>query len=166
MKLPMAVATPMLAAFIAFVALGTALPAAAADNKPREATFGKGKASGPLLTPAQLRECLATQDRLRGRSAETTREQSTLAARKADIERLGAELKGQMATLDRTSADAVAAYNAQVQARDKMIDEYQDSVPAFNTQVEALKSEQASFAKACENRRYDENDEIAIRKGK
>lgn len=155
----------MAAVVLAGAGLGIAMPGGAAD-KPREASFGKGKASGPLLTPAQLRDCLTRQERLRAGTDETTREQTTLTANKAEIDRLGLALKEQMATLDRRSVDAVAAYNAQVEARDKMIDEYQEAVPAFNLKVESLKAEQAGFTKACENRRYDENDEIAIRKGK
>ena len=39
-------------------------------------------------------------------------------------------------------------------------------MPAFNTEVEALKADRAVHAKTCENKRYDENDEIMIRKGK
>ena len=75
-------------------------------------------------------------------------------------------MKEQLATLDRTSADAVAAYNAQAAARDKMIDQYQEGVPLHNTEVEALKADRAAHAKACENKRYDEADEMMIRKGK
>src|SRR5450755_1188996 len=96
----------MAAAVVAGVGLGVALPGGAAD-KPREASFGKGKPSGPLLTPAQLRDCLARQARLRAGTDETIREQTTLTANKAEIERLGPVLKEQMAALDRRSAEAV-----------------------------------------------------------
>ena len=150
----------LLAGALGFPTLGVAA------DKPREGSFGKGKPSGPLLTPAQLRSCLEQQGRLRSNVDETTKQQATLDANKAEIERLEAALKEELATLDRTSADAVAAYNAQVGKRDKAVDEYRDAVPAFNSRVEALKAEQAAFAKACEGRRYDESDEISIRKGK
>ena len=135
----------------------------AADNKPRET---KPAPTPLLLSPAQLRECLAQQQALRGRSDETERKQAALTASKAEIDRLGTTLKQQLDTLDRTSADAIAAYNAQAAARDKMIDQYQEGVPAYNTEVETLKADRAAYAKACENKRYDENDEIMIRKGK
>jgi hypothetical protein len=152
-------------AAVATLALPTAAPAA---GPAREAPPAKAKApAGPLLlTPAQLRECLDRQQRLRASSDQSVKEQADLKASKAEIDRLGVVLKEQLETLDRTSADAVAAYNAQVDARDKLIDTYQESVPAFNTKVEALKAEQAAYSKACENRRYDEADEISIRKGK
>ena len=47
-----------------------------------------------------------------------------------------------------------------------MIDQYQEGVPAHNSEVEALKADRAAHAKACENKRYDEADEIMLRKGK
>jgi len=117
------------------------------------------------LKPAELRDCLARQDRIHGATQETARQQAKLQADRSEIDRLGAELKEQMEALDRKNADAVAAYNAQVATRDKLIDSYQDAVPAFNTKVEALKAEQAAFSRACEGRRYDEDDAAAIRKG-
>jgi hypothetical protein len=157
---------PHLPATLLFlVACVLALPGHAAD-KPRQSSFGTAKPGGPLLSRAQLRDCLARQNRLHGRPDEMARRQAALNADKAEIERLGSVLKEQATALDRTSADAVGAYNEQVRARDKLIDDYQGAVPAFNTEVEALKSEQAAFASACQNRRYDENDELAIRKGK
>ena len=138
----------------------------AADNKARDAKPAAAKPAPLLLSPAQLRECLAQQQSLRGRADASERKQAALTASKAEIDRLGTTLKAQLDTLDRTSADAVAAYNAQVATRDKLIDEYQEGVPAFNTEVEALKADRAAYAKTCENKRYDENDEITIRKGK
>jgi hypothetical protein len=148
-----------------FAACALALPVHAAD-KPRSSSFGNAKPSSPLLTRAQLRDCLGRQDRLRGRPEEMARRQAALEADRAEIERLGSALKEQAAALDRTSADAVGAYNEQVRARDKLIEDYQGAVPTFNTEAEALKSEQDAFASTCQNRRYDENDELAIRKGK
>ncbi|MEO7338844.1 MAG: hypothetical protein ABIV63_19905 [Caldimonas sp.] len=139
---------------------------ARAADKPRESSFGKVKPGARVLTPVELRECLSQQDKLHAGTDEMTRQQATLTANKAEIDRLGIGLKEQSATLDRTSADAVAAYNVQAQSRDKMIDEYQDGVSAFNAKVEALKTDQAVFAKGCENRRYDEADEMSIRKTK
>ena len=142
-----------------------AVPACAAD-KPREGSFGKARAGSPLLNRNELRSCLSQQDRVRAKTDELAQRQVRLNASKADLERLGASLKEEIATLDRTNAEAVAAYNGKVEARDKMIDEYQDGVPQYNAQVEALKTEQAAFAAACGNRRYDEGEELLIRQGK
>jgi hypothetical protein len=137
-----------------------------AADKPREGSFGSPRANSPLLTRAQLRDCLGQQDRVRSASQALAAEQARLGASKTELERLGATLKEELVTLDRTNAEAVAAYNAQVEKRDKMIDDYQDGVPAYNAKVEALKTDQAAFATACGNRRYDESEEALIRQGK
>ena len=154
---------PQAAAWL--VAAACLLAAQGAPAQKREGTFGKGRPGGALLKPAELRDCLARQDRIHAATQETTQQQTKLQADRTEIDRLAASLKEQMEVLDRKNADAVAAYNAQVETRDKLIDSYQDAVPAFNAKVEALKAEQAAFARACEGRRYDEDDAAAIRKG-
>ena len=148
------------------VFLGLAFSTAQAADPPKESSFGKGKAGGPLLTRAELRDCMARQERVRSQSADTVKAQADLDKEKTEVTRLGAALKEQLAALDKTSADAVAAYNEQALAFDKRVDAYNAATPAFNTQVESLKNEREAFAKGCENRRFDEKDEIAIQKDK
>jgi hypothetical protein len=139
-----------------------ALPAHA-----QQGSFGvKSKAGGPLLSREQLRECMALDQRVRTLGDETVKAQAELDKEKAEIARIGAGLKEQLAALDRTSADAVAAYNEQAQAFDKRVDAYNAASAPFNAKADTLKSEREAFAKGCENRRYDEKDEIAIRNGK
>ena len=135
----------------------------AADKK--EASFGKG-GTGAYLTRDQLRTCLAHQDRVRQQNDDAVKEQAALTAMKADIARSGDELKAKLDTLDRTDLDAVTAYNDRASARDKQIDDFQARADAFNARVEANKAERDAFGKACDNRRYFEEDEIAIRKEK
>ena len=142
-------------------------PAHAADPPPRQGSFGvKSKAGGPLLSRAQLRECMAVDERVRSLADESARLQAQLDQEKAEVTRAGAALKAQLEAIDRTSADAVNAYNEQAQAFDKRVDAYNAATPAFNAKVEALQRERATFTKDCENRRFDEKDEIAIRNGK
>ena len=140
--------------------------AAAAQAADKPASFGKGKATGPLLSRAQLRECLAQQGRLQTLSADAAKLQAGMAADEAEIKRLDAAHKEKFASLDRTSAEAVVAYNAESQQLDKLIDVYNAGTPAFNAKVDALQAERASFAKDCDNRNYDEKDELAIKNGK
>jgi hypothetical protein len=141
--------------------------AQAADPPPQERSFGvKSKAGGPLLTRAELRECMARDGRVRAQGDETIKLQARMDQEKAEVTRLGAALKERLDALDRTSADAVNAYNEQALAFDKRVDAYNAGTPAFNAKVDALKSEREAFAKNCENRRFDEKDEIAIRNGK
>ena len=129
-------------------------------------SYPKGKGSGPLLTRDELRQCMALHDRTRAQRDEITRLQQQIAQDKDEIARRGDELKEQTTWLDRYSEPAVAQYNEQAQARDKMIDAYETRVAAHNAQAEALKTDSAAFTKNCGNRRYDEKDELAIQKGK
>ena len=151
----------------AVLLIAVALPLAHAADPPKQGSFGvKSKAGGPLLTRAELRDCMARQERVRAQGDATVKAQAEFEAEKAEVTRLGAALKEQLAALDRTSAEAVAAYNEQAQAFDKRVDDYNAATPAFNAKVDALKNEREAFAKRCENRRFDELDEIAIKNGK
>jgi hypothetical protein len=143
-----------------------ALTSALAAEPARTGSFGKGKPGGALLTRAELRECLAVQERVRTLTAETIAAQAALDKEKAEIAQRGEQLKDKLAALDRTSAEAVDDYNAQAQAHAQRIDAYNARTPGYNAKVEALQGVRATFAKSCENRDFDEKDEIAIRKGR
>ena len=137
-----------------------------ADPPKKDAAFGTGKASGPLLTREQLRACLAQQAHMKQQEDESRKRQAELVEVKAEIARSGDALKAKLESMDRTNAEAVAAYNAEAAARDKQIDDYEAGVAEFNARVETQQAERDAFAKGCDNRRYFEEDEIAIRKGK
>ena len=146
-------------------ALLIAITSHAAD-KPKEAAFGGGKGSGAFLTKNQLRDCMAQQVKVKQTNADMVAQQEKLNADKAEIAKTGESLKADLEGIDRTSAEAVDAYNERAVARDKKIDEYQQQVDQFNSRVDTVRTEREAFSKACENRRYLEDDEIAIRKGK
>ena len=157
--------------FASCVALLLALAALHADaqapDKPRTGTLGagKGKPHGPLLTRAELRECLNLQVRLRGAADDVVAMQAALDKEKSEVAQRGAALKEELAALDRTSAPAVDAYNESVREHEKRVDAYNAKTPAFNAKVVAMQEQRAAFSKGCENRDFDEKDEIAIRKG-
>jgi hypothetical protein len=160
---PRPIRRPLPAAFAALLVVA-AFGAPIALAQKRQGTFGKAPPGSSLLRGAELRECLQRQTRIHAATEETTRQQAQLRADRTEIDRLGSVLKEQAETLDRKASEAVGAYNAQVQTRDELIDRYQNSVPAFNAKVEALKADQEAFAKACEGRRYDEDEAAAIKK--
>jgi hypothetical protein len=138
---------------------------AQAADPPKADSVGKGKAGGPLLTRAELRDCMAQKDRVRTQGEEVLKLVESMDKEKAEIKSLGGSLKERLAALDRTDAAAVDAYNLQAQDLDKRVAAYNAGTPAFNAKADALKSEREAYAKACENRRFDERDEIAIKKG-
>jgi len=137
-----------------------------AADKSKEATFGGGKGGGAFLTKNQLRDCMTQQVKVKQTNADMLAQQEKLNADKAEIAKTGETLKADLEAIDRTSADAVNAYNERAVARDKKIDEYQQQVDQFNSRVDTVRTEREAFSKACENRRYFEDDETAIRKGK
>lgn len=153
---PVARAVPARLALL-FVALLAVAGDAGAAEKTRKDAAAKPSGSA-LLTPAQLRECVDQKERLHSQTDDALRDKAAIETDKAEITRSGTSLGEQSATLDKTSAEAVDAYNAQVDARDKLIDSYQARVTAYNLKAEAVKATKEGYEKSCENRRYDERD--------
>jgi hypothetical protein len=138
-----------------------ALPAQAFD-----AAKSAAKGKPLLLSREELRACMASQSRLHQQREETTQLQSLLAIEKDELTRSGTELNDQLAALDRTNLKAVEKYVEAHNAREKRIDAYEARAGAYNAKVEAMNTEQDAYARTCENRRFDETDELVIRKGK
>jgi hypothetical protein len=138
-------------AFVYVLLLATGV-AGAAD------TATKSSGSAPILTPAQLKDCVNQKAKLRAMVDNALKDKASVDADQAEIERLGTELGGQVATLDRTSAEAVTAYNDKVLARNKMIESHEAKIAAYNSEAEAVQAGRSTYAKSCENRRYDERD--------
>jgi hypothetical protein len=112
----------------------------------------------PLLTPAQLRECVTQKEKLGKDTDAVVKAKGELNAAKAEIDSTGAALDAEGTTLDRTSADAVNAYNARVIERNGRIDAYQARANAYNSDAEAVLAAKDAYEKACANRRFDERD--------
>lgn len=158
----------MIRSTVLLLALSAALaPSAhAASDKLRIGIFGSGKGAGPLMTRAELRECLAIEARVVEGSQSALREREQLEKDKAELIRQGEVLKSEFAALDQNSMEALQAHRAKELARDKAIDEFDARSNAFNTRVGALEGDRAAFKQRCDNRRFDQADEAAIRKGK
>jgi hypothetical protein len=139
-------------ALIAFAFLSAA--AHAADKK----AASPAPAKTPLLTMAQLRECVAQKDKLGKDTDAAVKAKAEVAALKADIDSSGAALAEQANALDRTSEEAVSAYNAKIIERNARVDEYQVKANAYNAQAEAVLALKESYEKSCADRRYDDRD--------
>jgi len=138
--------------------------AKSADAKPKEGSLGKG--TGELLTIDQLRRCLADQDRNKQETADLAQAQRAIEKDRADIERLGAELEADKATLDLTNEAAVNAYNERARARTRMIEAFKAAAPGFNARVDKLAADKQAFTTDCADKRYFEEDYNAILAGK
>ena len=151
--------------FLALSLFG-ASTAFAADAPKKESSFGSGKAGGGVLSREALRACLAQQAQVAKTDAALPAEKATLGELHAGFVRGGDTLKADGEALDRSNAEAVTAYNTQLQARDQQIDAYQARVTAYNARVEAAKAEREAFVKVCGGRSFYEEDEAAIKRGK
>jgi len=153
---------PVVTAFL-FAAL--LLPTAhGADKKATEPAPPPPKT--PLMTQAQLRDCLAQKDKLTKDTEAAVKSKAALAAQRAEIDSTGKALEEEAATLDRTSEDAVVAYNAKVIERKGKVDAYRAKAEAYNTEVESVITTKEAYEKACVDRRYDERDLNDLQKKK
>ncbi len=141
-------------------------PPSAKAAKAREGSLGGGTASGPMLTKDELRQCLTEQDRLKNETSEVVATQKKLAKDRAEIERVSAELDADRPKVDVSNKDAVDAFNVRLQAKGKMVADYQTAGQTFNQRVDKLDADDKSFTKDCKDRRYFEDEYDAIKAGK
>ena len=133
-----------------------------ADKKPAPPTPAKSA----LLTPEQLRDCVAQKDKLARDTDAAMKTKAEVAAQKAEIDSAGKALAEEATTLDRTSEDAVNAYNAKVLARNDKVDAYRAKAEAYNVAADGVIAGKDAYDKACVNRRYDERDLSDLQKKK
>ena len=136
----------------------------AADKKETQTDTGKPRPK--FMTRDELRSCMSQKQQLADQNTDALKERAALTETKDALAKSADELKQGLETLDRTNLEAVNAFNEKAQARDKEIDAYQARAEAFNNRVTANKAGSDAYQGACENRRYLEEDEIAIKKGK
>ncbi len=145
----------------------TALLAAGAhgaDKKPAPPAASPAKT--PLLTPEQLRDCVAQKEKVTKETDAAVKSKAAVAAQKAEIDSTGKALEDEAATLDRTSEDAVAAFNAKVIERNGKVDAYRARAEAYNVEAENVLAAKDAYEKACANRRFDDRDLNDLQKKK
>lgn len=138
---------------VAFASLLCAGDAQAVDK-----AAGASAKPGSLLTLSQLRDCVGRKERLQAQAESALKSKDEIGADKTEIERSGDALKEQLAGVDRTSGEAVEAYNVKVQAHDKAVAAFESKVAAYNKLADGVKASKDAYAAACDNRRYDERD--------
>ena len=126
----------------------------------------KAKPRPLIMERSELRASMASKDRMQQQRDAIDRLQNELQAEKGELQKSGDELKEQLAALDRSNVEAVQKHVDTNNAREKRIDAYEARAAEYNAKVDTLKSEKDRYAQDCENRRFDEKDEIAIKKGK
>jgi hypothetical protein len=144
-------------------ALLAGLACAAAAQVPDKSRPGAAAKGGPrdanrILTPAQLRTCVNQKEALQRQTQTALAAKAQVDAERADLERLESELAVEIGTVDRTSGEAVNAFNAKVGRRDQLLEANRARMTAFNAQAQDVQAAKSAYEKSCENRRYDERD--------
>ena len=124
----------------------------------------RGKAFAERLARWSERVKAFTEAGRTGSTAE--RERDALNAEREDLEKERTALDAVRARLQAARQEAVQAYNVKVNALDARGAEWKKRETAYNDAGTALDGERQSWVASCGNRRYREEDEIAIRSGK
>jgi hypothetical protein len=140
-------------------------PTLAAAQTPAGNSKSKG-AGDRILTRDELRACFKQRDDLKVQRDALDRERSKLDAERADLVKEGATLKEVFDALDRTSQEAVDDYNAKAKLRDAGVDAWNVRNGAAKERDKAFEETHSGWRKNCNERRYREEDEAALRKGK
>ncbi len=149
---------------ICCIALGAADVAQAADAKPAAAT--RTKVASAVMSKEELGKCLDQKESVRSESEGLDKERASLATATAALEKRSTDLSDRLALLDRTSASAVDAHNAEVAERETAVDALKARIDAFNSRTVVVREHQQAFEKSCGNKLYEVRDENAIRKAK
>jgi hypothetical protein len=140
-------------------------PMTATAQTPAGSSKSKG-AGDRILTRDELRACFKQRDGLKAQRDGLDRERSKLDAERADLVKEGAALKEVLDALDRTSQEAVDNYNAKATQRDAAVDAWNVRSADAKDRDKAYEETQSAWRKNCNERRYREEDEAALRKGK
>ena len=150
----------------AAAALAQAQPARIVTPGDRIGTLGSGQSGGRLLTREELRTCMATQARHKSEREALVQREKALDKEKPDIVAESDAIKAARESLDRTSEEAIRAFNQRVLDSDARIDDYNKRNAALVADATAWQAAFDQWKTQCGDRRYREDDEIAIRRGK
>ena len=105
--------------------------------------------SGPIMKGALLRRCRTLDDEIHQLDTRLEVLQSTMSVYSRAIDRAGAELDAQHATLDTTDGDAVASYNRQVESQRADIAKHDALLPEHNELVARQNPRVNEFNEKC-----------------
>ncbi len=158
----------MRAALLMAAVCGASAAMAQATVSPGDGTsaLGSGKRGGKLLTREELRACMATQAKLKRDREALGQREKPLDREKAEIVAEGESIKAARETLDRTSEEAIQAFNQRVLDNDARVDDYNKRNAALKADATAWQAASDQWKTQCGDRRYREDDEIAIKRDK
>jgi chromosome segregation ATPase len=98
--------------------------------------------------------------------AKAERERTEINKDRAELETQQKALEAEKTKLSSDSEVAVRNYNTKAQALEARVTDWNTRNEAWNKDSKGLQGERSEWVTSCSDRRYREDDEIAIRKGK
>jgi hypothetical protein len=123
-------------------------------NRPGPALETFKNHSGPTLTGAALRRCVALDSELRALAGQLKQETQNLEVAEHYFKRLGEDLDHDETTLDHTDGDAVDRYNDRVRQHERLVEDYNARLPANTALVMKHNELVDRFNGACTGRAY------------
>lgn len=158
-------ARALLAAAVASCPVALIWPLAASAQSPAGKGLLKGL-SDSILTKDELRACFKRRDELDSLQNELGRERGKLELERVDLVNEGNALKEFFDALDRTSQESVDSYNARAKVRDAGVDSWNARNRVAKEREASHRDLESGWQKSCNERRYREDDEAALRKEK
>jgi hypothetical protein len=109
---------------------------------------------------------LAELQKQRDKRDEAQRERETLENERQELLKEEDALKAQAKALNQGNADAVAAFNARAAEHDRKVQAWNERNRAAVERAQTWQDENSRWSADCADRRYNEDDEIAIKRGK
>ena len=156
---------PLYGAAVGALALALATSGALAQ-KTAEKSLGSGKSTGRVLTRDELRACMAQQADQRIKRESIVQGSQELDKEEAGIKAETDAINAARQTLDRTSQEAIDGFNKRLLANEERIDAYNKRRAQLAADGNAWQGVQNEWTANCGDRRYREDDEIAIKRGK
>ncbi|MEE4383165.1 MAG: hypothetical protein V2J02_14285 [Pseudomonadales bacterium] len=149
--------------FIAALALGIAPPSMAKRRFRVGGGLRRGhRPIGHVLTRAQLRECVAMEERIETMQSTIDSQKTELDGAERDLETLGTRLDREAIALDRYSQESVDRYNALVERHRQQIDAFNARVNEYNRLVDDGAPLIDRYNSSCAERAYYEDDLAAV----
>ena len=165
---------PLQAAAVATLALALATTGALAQSQSKshsksasaEKSLGSGKSTGRVLTRDELRACMARQADQHTKREAIVKSTAELDKEEAGIHAEAEAIKEAREALDRTSQEAIDGFNKRLLANDERIDAFNKRKADLAAEATAWQNVQNDWTVNCGDRRYREDDETAIKRGK
>lgn len=157
--------------FRGMLGLAAVMATPLAIAKGRARFRGRGLASGssykgPVMTRAQLAQCVQMQRDIDSDSVEVEILQADLRKSESELNALEAQIRRQEAMLDRYSQESVDSYNRLVARHRRLVQAHNAKLPEVNAVIDRSNGAVERFNAQCAEKSYYESDMQAVLNGR